>query len=136
MGLGKIDMDPNKSIQNAMSTISFDEFWQWLIEHNGCILRAGTPTAVIFDDESVFWNLRTLDADHCLVQVVRGKSIVGEMILIKAEITYVQGQPGEQEEHLFELISETQTEHIAAYHFVVCHGYDVDEPKPGDAWIN
>ena len=32
-------------------TLTFDKFWTWIQAHPNCILRAGTPESVIFDDD-------------------------------------------------------------------------------------
>ena len=29
------------------TTLSFEDFWQWLLEHHNCILRAGTPETIL-----------------------------------------------------------------------------------------
>ena len=31
-------------------TLPFEKFWNWLVTHPNCILRAGTPEAVLYDD--------------------------------------------------------------------------------------
>ena len=40
-----------------LTTLSFDEFWEWLMGHPNCILRAGTPGTILFDDEDFYWHL-------------------------------------------------------------------------------
>ena len=41
----------SKRLTAVATTISFDTFWRWLGGHVNCILRAGTPEAVLFDHE-------------------------------------------------------------------------------------
>lgn len=109
-------------------TLPFEAFWSWLVAHPNCILRAGTPEAVLYDDDDLHWHFASEGPDTLLVQVVRGKRLMGELLLDPAHITYVQGVAGEQEgEFVFELISETETDRLAAYYFVLSHGYDVEE---------
>ena len=43
-----------------LTTLSFDEFWEWLMGHPNCILRAGTPDTILFDDEDFYWHLAGL----------------------------------------------------------------------------
>jgi hypothetical protein len=107
-------------------TLGFANFWQWLITHPNCILRAGTPETILFDDEDLHWHFATAVEDGIpVVQVLRGKRLMGELLLIPDQISYVQGSVGEEEgEFVFELISETESERFAAYFFVLAHGYD------------
>lgn len=107
-------------------TLSFEVFWEWLITHPNCILRAGTPEAAIFDDDDLHWHFATAADDGTpVVQVLRGKRLVGELLLVPDQVSYVQGSTTDEEgEFLFELISETQSERFAAYFFVLVHGYE------------
>ena len=64
-------------------------------------------------------------ATTLLVQVLRGKRLIGELLLDPDQITYVQGVAGQREdEHIFELITEGEKDRIAAYFFVMAHGYE------------
>jgi hypothetical protein len=65
------------------ATLAFAVFWEWLITHPNCILRAGTPEAVIFDDDDLHWHFATAVEDGTpVVQVLRGKRLLGELLLI------------------------------------------------------
>lgn len=106
-------------------TMPFDEFWSWLLAHPNCILRAGTPDSVLYDDEDLHWHLTTEDSNTLLVQVLRGKRLLGELLVDPEQISYVQIAPPERpDEHLFELMVENEQERFAAYHFVLLHGVD------------
>ena len=107
-------------------TLAFDVFWDWMVTHPNCILRAGTPEVVIFDDDDYHWHFATsVDDGTPVVQVLRGKRLLGELVLIPEQISYVQGSDREQEgEVVFELISERESERFVAYFFVLVHGYD------------
>jgi hypothetical protein len=110
------------------ATLSFDQFWTWLVTHPNCILRAGTPEAALFDDDDLHWHFASADDGVPVVQVLRGKRLLGELVLVPDQVTYVQGSAAEQEgEYLFELISETESERFVAYFFVLVHGYDGGE---------
>jgi len=107
------------------ATLSFDHFWTWLVTHPNCIIRAGTPEAALFDDDDLHWHFAAADDGVPVVQVLRGKRLLGELVLMPDQVTYVQGSAGEQEgEYLFELISDTEAERFVAYFFVLAHGYD------------
>lgn len=111
-------------------TLPFETFWSWVATHPNCILRAGTPEAVLYDDDDFHWHFAGEGATTLLVQVLRGKRLIGEMLIEPEHVTYVQGVQGERDdEHVFELISETETDHVAAYFFVLVHGYETEEEQ-------
>ena len=127
-------MVPSKSMEHAGTTLSFEAFWSWLQAHPNCIIRAGTPEAVLYDEENLHWHFTMEGTDTQVVQLVRGKSLVGEMLVAPGDIAYVQGVASEEEEYVFELISETETDRVAAYYFVVSHAYDGQQrPTSGRA---
>jgi hypothetical protein len=122
-------MSTKKTAEPAATTLSFDRFWGWLQAHPNCVLRAGTPEAVLYDDEDLHWHFTAEGPDTLLVQLIRGKRLVGELLVLPAEIAYVQGEPAEgEDEYVFELVSESESDRVAAYHFVLSHGFDEDEP--------
>ena len=109
-------------------TMRFDSFWGWLISHPNCILRAGTPEAVIYDDDDLHWHFASEPPRMLLVQVLRGKRLIGEVLLDPEQVSYVEAIPQERaEEHVFEVISESESERFASYFFVLAHGFDEEE---------
>ena len=116
-------------------TLTFEEFWTWVQQHYNCVLRVGTPDAVIFDQETFHWRFLMLEADLWLVQLAQGKNTVAEMAVIPSKVTYVQALPGEADDVLFEMISETDQGRDVVNHFVLSHGYDGD-PEEGTLWVN
>lgn len=121
-------MDATKSaagvLPEATPTLPFQEFWAWLLLHPNCIIRAGTPEAVLYDDDDLHWLLAS-EESHLLVQLVRGKRLIGEMLIDPELVAYVQGASGDREgEFLFDLIVETPTERLAAYSFAMAHAYE------------
>lgn len=114
-------------------TLTFDEFWEWLIRHPNCILRAGSRDCVIYDDEDYHWHFAVEAPDMPLVQVIRGKRLVGELFIPSDEVAYVQGTLGEVEgEQVFDLIVEGESERAVACFFVLSHGYDGDGSLESD----
>ncbi len=106
-------------------TLSFAEFWAWLATHPDCILRAGTPEAILYDDEELHWHFAEEEPQTLVVQVLRGKLLVGELLIAPDQIAYVQAGVGDRnDEFVFELITETENDRFAAYFFVLVHGYD------------
>jgi len=117
-----------------VDTLSFDMFWNWLTMHPNCILRAGGGDAVLYDDESYHWHFSSDNEGTLLIQVVRGKRMVGELFLEPERVAYVQAVPSDVEgEFTFELMTETDGERYASYFFVMAHGYEeadsVDSPR-------
>jgi len=127
-------MAHKKSIEHAPSTIAFEGFWTWLQAHPNCIIRAGTPEAILYDDEDLHWHFSTEATGTLVVQVMRGKKLVGEIFVVPNEVTYVQGLAGEEDEYVFELISETETDRVVSCYVVLSHDYDAQEAlTPGRA---
>ncbi|PWB68798.1 MAG: hypothetical protein C3F15_15925, partial [Holophagae bacterium] len=62
-------------------TMPFDEFWSWLLTHPNCILRAGTPDSVLYDDDDLHWHLEEDPDRNPSVQLVRGKHVLAELVL-------------------------------------------------------
>lgn len=118
---------------HAATTLPFDTFWTWVQSHPNCIIRAGTPEAVVYDQEDLHWHFMAEGADSFVVQVFRGKQLVGELVLTPADVAYVQGVAGEEDEYVFDLISESETDRVAAYFFVLSHGYDTADRPSGRA---
>jgi hypothetical protein len=111
-------------------TLPFGKFWTWLQAHPNCILRAGTPEVVLFDDEDLHWHFSREDDGTLVVQLMRGKRLYGELAVTPADVTYVQAEPGEGEEFRFDLLGDAESA-VPAYHFVLSHGYDEEESPEG-----
>jgi hypothetical protein len=92
---------------------------------------------LLFDHDDYHWHLAS-DAEESalLVQLVRGKDLVGEMVLMASEITYVQCESAEAEEFVFECVVETESTREVAYHFVLAHAYEDDQPQQGRRWTH
>ena len=120
----------SKRLTSVATTLSFDTFWRWLSGHVNCILRAGTPEAVLFDHEDFHWTVVEEDENTKVIQLARGKELVGEMIVFPQEIAYVQTEPSEAEgEWMFECVIEGENAREVAYHFVMAHEYETAEHK-------
>ena len=116
-------------------TLSFDEFWRWLVLHPNCIVRAGTADSVLYDDDDLHWHFSNEGQDAFLCQLIRGKRLLGEMVIHPESVSYVQGYRGDHEdEFVFEMISENEDDRAAVYFFVLSHAYDGPEiPTTGRA---
>src|SRR5207244_10989394 len=85
-------------IEHSNATLSCRAFWNWLQTHPNCILRAGTPEVVLYDHDDLHWHFATEGEDTEVVQLMRGKSLVGEIVVLPGDVTYVQGVAGEAED--------------------------------------
>ena len=74
---------------NALTTLDFETFWKWLTTHPNCILRAGTPESVLYDDEDLHWHFAQEGDGTLLVQTLRGKRLLAEFFLDGERIAYV-----------------------------------------------
>jgi hypothetical protein len=115
-------------ISNVMP---FPKFWKWLQGHANCILSAGTPETVLYDAEDFHWHLTEEDDGTLLVQLLRGKDMIGEIAIAPRSITYVQSEAKGQEEVVFECVAESDAERVGTYFFTLSHDYTVEEPKRG-----
>jgi hypothetical protein len=109
------------------TTLQFDRFWRWLKRHANCILRAGTPDSYLYDQEDLHWHLDEDEDRTPTAQLVRGKQLVGELVIDTREVLFVQAVPdpdGEEGQFLFELIGGGGDEPYAIYHFALAHGFE------------
>ncbi len=118
------------------TTLPFDKFWVWLQAHANCILRAGTPEVILFDHDDYHWHLAAEDEMTLILQLVRGKELVGEMVLMPADVAYVQVIEGDTEDVTFECIVESENMREVAYHFVMAHAYDEAEAPSTRRWTH
>ena len=115
------------TVTETPNTLPLEEFWTWLLGHPNCILRAGTPDTVIFDDDDLHWQLGN-EGSTMFTQVLRGKRLMGEMLMNSDAVSYVEIHGGDREEEVFfDLIVESETDRVVAYFFVLSHGFDEDE---------
>ncbi len=115
------------------TTLPFARFWQWLKDHAGCILEAGTTTTSVFDYEDFHWGFIQEEDGRVTAQVIRGKNLVAELVIDPSEITYVQATPdaegADRGQWIFECMAgKAQEEYVAAY-FVLSHGFEEIDKK-------
>ena len=124
-------MTDDRSTEAPVRTLSFEAFWDWILQHPNCVLRAGTPDAVLFDHEHLHWNF-AVEGSAAYVQLIHGKRLNSELLIEAERVAYVQGMEGEQEgEHLFELVQEDEKDRLVAYFFVLSHGLETEDvPAP------
>lgn len=114
-------------------TLELKEFWPWLADHSNCILRVGTPDAILYDDDDYHWRFTQENPRTLLVQLVRGKRLVGEVFVEPEMVTAVRMTPGDKDEVIFDLMADADGQEQVLYYFVMAHGYDVSEPEVSTA---
>lgn len=119
-------------MMDAPFTVTFETFASWLQRHPDCILRAGTPETVVFDAEDLHWTFVPEEEGVLVVQVLRGKRLAAELVVEAEQVAYVEARPPERaDEHVFELVSESEGEQFAAWFFVMVHPWD-ESPSTGE----
>lgn len=126
---------PTEAPNPASTTLPFDDFWSWLKAHRNCIVRAGTPYSVLMDHDDYHWDVLQEEEETQILQLVRGKELVGEIIVMAGEIAYVHCPPSDSEEQLFECVVETPQAREVVYHFAMAHGYE-GEPTQARTWTH
>ena len=116
--------------------IPFEKFWHWLQGHPNCILSAGTPDAVFYDQEEFHWHFDKEEDGTLLVQVLRGKQLVGELAITAGEIAYVEGDAKANDEFLFECVMEGTEGPVTLYQFTLSHSYDPEERPQQGRWVH
>jgi len=119
--------------------LSFEEFWSWLKGHPNCVLSAGTVDTVIFDHDDFHWTfseeLNPEGHDEMLVQALRGKQLVAEILIPRGRIIHVQGEARDQE-FVFECFEEDDGGPVASYFVALSHGYDPEEHSETQGWVH
>lgn len=134
--VGHPPMASETKLPLAQNVLPFDRFWTWIQTHPNCIVAAGTPETMIYDAEDYHWHFGAEEDGTLLVQVLRGKNIVAEILLSSRQVTYVQGERKGEEEYVFECVVETDREPVVAYHFTLTHDYSPEETAKKGRWVH
>ncbi|MFN7974134.1 MAG: hypothetical protein U0166_17595 [Acidobacteriota bacterium] len=116
-------------VTNLGTALPVERFWTWLHEHHNCIVSAGTPDVWIYDADDLHWHLTEDPGGKLGVEVCRGKQVVAEMSIVKAEVLYVDVGPSlDTQGHFeFQLMGGPEGDQYALYHFVTAHGYEDED---------
>jgi hypothetical protein len=111
------------------TTLSFERFMRWVQHHRHCVLRVGGADTYLYDQEDFHWSFEEDPDRNVVVQLNRGKTIVGELVMEGREVLFVQStqEEGERGAFLFELVGGPQGEAFTLYHFVLAHGFEEEE---------
>ncbi len=113
---------------SSSAPLTFDAFWRWLSEHRNCLLRVGSPDVVLMDHELAHWDFFEEDDGRAVVQCIIGKSLVGEVLIERTEVLFVQASPDLESPNSqawnFELIGGSKTENFPLFSFLMSHGME------------
>jgi len=87
------------------------------------------------DHDDFHWDVVSEDEETQVVQLMRAKDLIGEVIVLASEIAYVQCVPDSTDEQLFECIVETPHSTEVLYHFLLSHGFD-EESSSAERWTH
>jgi hypothetical protein len=113
---------------STAAPLTFDTFWRWVQDHRNCVLRVGSNDVMLMDNEMVHWDFFEEDDGRAVVQAILGKSLVGEVVIERSEVLFVQASPevdpaGSQAWN-FELIGGNKEENFPLFSFLVSHGIE------------
>jgi hypothetical protein len=116
------------SSSSSAAPLTFDAFWRWLAEHRNCVLRVGSNDVMLMDNELLHWDFFDEDDGRAVVQAIVGKALVGEVIIERSDVLFVQAspdleQPGSQAWN-FELIGGSKDENYPLFSFLLTHGME------------
>jgi hypothetical protein len=116
------------SSTTTTAPLTFDAFWRWLSDHRNCVLRVGAQDTVLFDHELAHWEFFEEPENRAVVQLIVGKSLVGEFVIERSDILFVQVQPDVEDPSrgafVFECIGGARDENYPLYQFLLSHGMD------------
>jgi hypothetical protein len=127
-------MDPADPVSPSLTV---EEFWQWLLGHYNCLVRAGGPGFSLYDQPDLHWHLGEDRDGSCFALLMRGKETLGELTFSPADVQYVQPAPdgGDGDQTIFELVGETDEGTAPLCWFVLAHPYDVAATEP-ERWTH
>lgn len=113
---------------SSTAPLTFDAFWRWIQEHRNCVLRVGSADVMLMDNEMVHWDFFDEDDGRAVVQAILGKALIGEVIIERSDVLFVQTspdleQPGSQAWN-FELIGGSRDENYPLFSFLLSHGME------------
>ncbi len=116
------------STSTSPAPLTFDQFWRWLLEHRNCVVRAGAGDMALMDHELLHWDFFEEDDGRVVCQAILGKSLVGELVVERAEVLFVQASPDLENASsgawIFECIGGSREDSYPLYFFVLTHGME------------
>ncbi|MBL8956756.1 MAG: serine/threonine protein kinase [Myxococcaceae bacterium] len=108
--------------------LTFDRFWRWLLDHPNCVIRAGSDDCTLIDHEDFHWDFLEEEEGDVVIQLVKGKALVAELILARRDVLFVQASLDVENASsgywLFELIGGPKEETFTVAHVLMSHGIE------------
>ena len=108
--------------------LTFDRFWRWLLDHPNCVVRVGSDDCTLIDHDDFHWDFLEEEEGNVIVQLVKGKALVSELIIPRRDVLFVQAsldvESAAQGYWLFELIGGPKEETFAVAHVLMSHGME------------
>lgn len=115
-------------ISTTSQPLTFDVFWRWLQEHRNCVVRVAAGDASLMDHDLTHWDFFDEEDGSAVVQSIVGKSLVGEVVLERADVLFVQSSPDLENPTsgywVFECLGGSREENYPLYTFVLTHGME------------
>ncbi len=113
---------------NQDKTLTFQAFWAWLKEHANCVVAASWEGGSLFDHDAFHWLFLEEDERQMVLQLVIGKTLVGELIFDGQLIDEVQVVPDpdgvERGQCIAEFLSAPSSGRETLGHVVLAHSID------------
>jgi len=114
--------------ETAGAPLTFDRFWRWLMDHPNCVVRVGSDDCALIDHDDFHWDFLEEEEGNVIIQLVKGKALVGELIVQRRDVLFVQAsldvESAAQGYWLFELIGGPKEETFTVAHVLVSHGME------------
>jgi hypothetical protein len=115
------------------NALTMDAFWKWLKEHANCVIQASTAEAHLYDQEDLHWHIAEEQDRTQVVQLIRGKQILAEILMDPREVLYIQSSPdaSQPERFVFEVIAGSKDDTFVLCSFLMAHGFE-DKGRHGE----
>ena len=125
-------MDPRLRPEQSLT---FDRFWTWIQEHPNCVLRCGSADVTLFDHDDFHWLFFDEEERRAVVQLLKGKDLVGELVMAGREVREVALLPdpeaGAEGHVLAELTGGPKEDPQVLFHFLLSHGFEPESKHQG-----
>ena len=108
--------------------LTFERFGRWLLDHPTCVVRAGSEQCLLLDHDDFHWDFLEEEDGHVIVQLVKGKALVAELIISRRDVQFVQASIDPENATagywLFELIGGPKEDAFTVAHVLMSHGME------------
>ncbi len=84
----------------------------------------------------IHWHIDQEEDGLLVVQLIRGKELMSEMVAHKNDLAYVQVAPDEGEQFAFDCIGTGPDGEASLCYFIMAHGFDEEEIPSTPRWTH